>query len=675
MATAKQDESDALVESVTCSICMEVLDDPRSLQCMHSYCRKCIQDTMDKHQDKKSFPCPICRDDCPIPNQGAAGLKVNFFVNSVLDIAKDRSASSKDVRNCDICLEENEQVPAISKCLDCNEKLCKACNRAHKRSRNSKLHKILELSGDTSKDTKAAMDLLSKRTLYCQVHTQEPLRYFCKKDQRLICQDCFAFNHQGHVLEDIETTAKSTLKNLNSIIDLGKQRSAKYEENLSDTLVQRQAIEKRTENSKAQLASDRENVSAHVNAHFNELEAKVTAAGNASIKNMITHMANLEFDKDAIDGTVKQLEALRDHGHPADIVYMIPEMNAKREIWSMIPDLQIDPDREFQVKPSQINAANIILATIEQDVDNDKIVPTIENSSLDSQLNQNLEDKKGMGLEAQLKSVSLQSQSSPRVTHLTVLKKEIDWITVLKNDNVLTASSNKLEFFDKDLVPIGRMINIPGDWDAMNRTNDNCVAFCYQQDNCIKMRLYNDDGHSLTNRHIPNVKGLENFVINQSDEVLMLADDDQILRVKYKSGKILGSYKMEALPDLEVHEMAVNSKGDIIMSHPSCISITQIERECAVTREVYTLTENDQDLEAFVDIKDNIIVLNLYESTIKILTPNGNFIKDLNTPDYCEPFSIHPNSVGDLVVGANHKNSDETCMYILRYRSEDGELL
>ncbi|CAH1779295.1 unnamed protein product, partial [Owenia fusiformis] len=329
MAMAKQDEGDPLVESVTCSICMEVLNDPRSLQCMHSYCRKCIQDTMDKHQDKKSFPCPICREDCPIPNQGAAGLKVNFFVNSVLDIAKDRSASSKDEWNCDICLEENEHVPAISKCLDCNEKLCKACNRAHKRSRTTKLHKILELSGDTSQDTKAAMDMLSKRTLYCQVHTQEPLKYFCKKDQLLICQDCFAFSHQGHELEDIETTAKSTLKNLSSVIDLGKHRSAKYETDINEIHIQKQDIEKNTDEANGKLEKDQKLVQAHVDAHFKALKAEVQTMGSAAVKNIVAHLAGLQFDKDAIDGTVKQLESLQDHGHPADIVYMIPEMNAK----------------------------------------------------------------------------------------------------------------------------------------------------------------------------------------------------------------------------------------------------------------------------------------------------------------------------------------------------------
>ncbi|CAH1779294.1 unnamed protein product [Owenia fusiformis] len=631
MATAKQDKSDPLVESVTCSICMEILDDPRSLQCMHSYCRKCIQVTIVKHQDKKLFPCPICREDCPITNQGAAGLKVNFFVNSVLDIAKDQSALSKDAWNCDICLDEDESVPAISKCLDCNEKLCKACNRAHKRSRCSKLHKILELSGDTSKDTKAAMDMLSRRTLYCQVHTQEPLKYFCKKDQLLICQDCFAFDHQGHQLENIEQTAKANLKYLNSIIDLGRQRSAKYEESISDGHAQKLAVEKRTEKSKTKLVTDRRIVLAHVNAYFDKLESELTAAGNASVKTLITHLANLEFDKDAIDGTVKQLEALQDHGHPADIVSMIPEMNAKREVWSMIPDLQLEPDQELQVKtPSKLNDANLKLAS--------------------------LEDR------------------TRRKAH-KVAKGSFENIIVLANDDVVTITSDKVKFYDKNLGPRGKMINVPKGWQAVSKSNDNCVAFCYQQNNCIKMRTYNDDGHIVTNCHIPNVTGLKDFVINQSDEVVMVDDDDQILRVKYKSGKMISSRRLTNLSSMAVCNLDVNSKADVIMSHKSCISIIRLRGKGAGKREVYTARDNELGLVAYVDKQDNIIVLNQANSTITILTPEGEFIKDLITPTKCKPFSLHPNSEGDLVVGAFHKGSAAECMFILRYRSEDGNIM
>ncbi|CAH1776488.1 unnamed protein product, partial [Owenia fusiformis] len=356
MATAKQ-KIDPLIDSVKCAICMEILDDPRSLPCMHSYCRKCIQSTMDKYQDKE-FPCPICRDSCPIPDEGAAGLKVNCFASSVLDAVKDlslSSSSSRVIMNCDICLQEDENVPAILKCIECNEKLCKGCGRTHKLLHSTKSHNVFQINGDTIQDTRAAMDMLSKRTLYCQVHTKEPLKYFCTKDQCLICQDCFALEHQGHPLNDIEQTAKANLKNLRSVIDIGKQRSAKYEDRIQRTHVQKNDFEKNIEECRSKLDADQKAVETKIKAHFKALNEKLTTMGNAAFKSKIGYLADLQFDKDAIDGTVKQLEALQEHGHAADIVYMIPEMNNKIKTWSSTPDFDPYPEAMIYVKPSQIN--------------------------------------------------------------------------------------------------------------------------------------------------------------------------------------------------------------------------------------------------------------------------------------------------------------------------------
>jgi len=59
MATANE-----LDETLECSICKEVLKDPRILPCEHTFCLECI-----KKWSVRQLTCPVCRtrfDDLPM---------------------------------------------------------------------------------------------------------------------------------------------------------------------------------------------------------------------------------------------------------------------------------------------------------------------------------------------------------------------------------------------------------------------------------------------------------------------------------------------------------------------------------------------------------------------------------------------------------------------------------
>ena len=35
-------------QEVTCAICLELLDDPKSMPCLHTYCKKCLMQALTK---------------------------------------------------------------------------------------------------------------------------------------------------------------------------------------------------------------------------------------------------------------------------------------------------------------------------------------------------------------------------------------------------------------------------------------------------------------------------------------------------------------------------------------------------------------------------------------------------------------------------------------------------
>uniref|UniRef100_A0A3B4USE3 RING-type domain-containing protein n=1 Tax=Seriola dumerili TaxID=41447 RepID=A0A3B4USE3_SERDU len=44
-----------------CSVCLEILRDPVTIPCGHSYCFDCIEDHWNRTKQKDQYSCPQCR--------------------------------------------------------------------------------------------------------------------------------------------------------------------------------------------------------------------------------------------------------------------------------------------------------------------------------------------------------------------------------------------------------------------------------------------------------------------------------------------------------------------------------------------------------------------------------------------------------------------------------------
>ena len=43
-------------QEVTCAICLELLDDPKSMPCLHTYCKKCLMEALAKRPHDPDLP-------------------------------------------------------------------------------------------------------------------------------------------------------------------------------------------------------------------------------------------------------------------------------------------------------------------------------------------------------------------------------------------------------------------------------------------------------------------------------------------------------------------------------------------------------------------------------------------------------------------------------------------
>lgn len=123
-------------EFLTCKICLDGFTNPKSLNCLHTFCEECIEShansesSYKKYSDYREFTCPLCRKRTTLPLGGVKKLPDNFLVSNLTEVI-DRQKPSK-FPFCDICkLIARKHIEASSKCLDCNKLLCKTCVDQH----------------------------------------------------------------------------------------------------------------------------------------------------------------------------------------------------------------------------------------------------------------------------------------------------------------------------------------------------------------------------------------------------------------------------------------------------------------------------------------------------------------------------------------------------------------
>ena len=83
------DEWKQIEKELTCSICSELFEELKTLPCLHTFCKECMQaclDTTERVMGHKT--CPLCR--LPLPNNGIASIPTNFATNRLIEIFSSR---------------------------------------------------------------------------------------------------------------------------------------------------------------------------------------------------------------------------------------------------------------------------------------------------------------------------------------------------------------------------------------------------------------------------------------------------------------------------------------------------------------------------------------------------------------------------------------------------------
>ncbi|CAF1449180.1 unnamed protein product [Didymodactylos carnosus] len=202
-------DTDNTIRPQTCFLCQESLRDrsPKLLACLHSVCENCLPSL--REPLGSTYKCSICHytnrsdmicDNLYLTNDEDSDNGQSQIEQTINDVPRVK-------RTCHNCEEGN-----ISDwyCNNCHDWLCEECKNAHSRVRLTKDHIVIQKGFDQA--------TRHDKLIYCSIHKQELIRFYCEDCNLLICHDCQLEQHTDHRYMFIDTAVHSQRKNLRSLM-------------------------------------------------------------------------------------------------------------------------------------------------------------------------------------------------------------------------------------------------------------------------------------------------------------------------------------------------------------------------------------------------------------------------------------------------------------------------
>ncbi|KAK3506652.1 hypothetical protein QTP70_012524 [Hemibagrus guttatus] len=186
MAEASISVDQFSVDQFSCPVCLDLLKDPVTIHCGHSFCKVCINGCWDQEDQKGVYSCPQCRDTfTPRPV-----LRRNNMLAEVVEKLKKIEVQAASPAHCytgpgdvecDFCTGRKHK--AVKSCLICLASFCETHLKPHYEVPALKRHTLTDASGKLEEKICSEHDKLME--IYCRTDQSELKEEQMKFQQRI----------------------------------------------------------------------------------------------------------------------------------------------------------------------------------------------------------------------------------------------------------------------------------------------------------------------------------------------------------------------------------------------------------------------------------------------------------------------------------------------------------
>ena len=306
-----------LRKEAECPLCLETVNNPKTLPCLHSFCLLCL----DKHalyarrQLQTTIKCPVCLTCFQIPEGDTfGGLPTSFHLNRLVDLLALRDGSA-EVQGCSSCDENNT---ATCYCFVCQNFLCASCFEAHQRLKATRGHRNILVENLQAQDVQE----LIRRPVMCsqQYHEDQTLEYYCEECKVCICHKCSVVSHNRHSMVDMQKAADERKMQIADALEEVKTQVAVYENQMKKEKELMDKSELEISAAQRKMIETVDSCIRILTEHKSAMKVKFDEINQAQQKAHETQLENFQFAVTQLKSSVEQGENILERNINAEIL-------------------------------------------------------------------------------------------------------------------------------------------------------------------------------------------------------------------------------------------------------------------------------------------------------------------------------------------------------------------
>ncbi|XP_036375364.1 E3 ubiquitin/ISG15 ligase TRIM25-like [Megalops cyprinoides] len=293
-------EDSVLEGELTCSVCLEVFQDPHLLACGHSFCLRCLKGVRKKAQGG-SFRCPECRE----THRCSGSFQKNYKLANIAEDYRRRGCPPQEPPPpvlCDYC-SLGEQAAAAKTCLKCEVSMCAEHVKPHLELPAFREHPLTEPLGDV-KERK------------CPEH-DEAFRYYCADDSVCVCTACtIEGRHAGHTIKTLKNAMKDLKQDaLQPQLQRAVRKLAQTEKELQKHSKHEGAAQRFVEEAERQVCAAGEQLQVQLDGFLSALRECVRAHSGTGPE-LQENLSRISQDRERLQEVHSGIEALLQENDP-----------------------------------------------------------------------------------------------------------------------------------------------------------------------------------------------------------------------------------------------------------------------------------------------------------------------------------------------------------------------